>query len=431
MKWLDNLFNFIKPKNTKYAQMLTGGTPIFSQFGTNIYASDVVQQAINCNVLELMKLTPTHIRESGNDCTPVSGNVQTLLNYPNELMTMCEFIGKIGWSYYLNYNAFVVPIYYTYVDSEGKTRRHYTAIYPIQPQNVDFIEDAGGRLWIKFRFGDGSETTLPYSDVIHLRRNYSVNDFMGGNAQGQPDNAALLQTLQLNQDLLNGVSAAMKSSFAINGVVKYNTMLDDGKTEQELKKLESKLKASESGFLPLDLKAEFTPIKKEIKLVDADTLKFIDEKILRSFGVPLCILTGDYTKQQYEAFYQKTLEPIINQLSQAFTKVLFTDRERSFGNKIMFYPKNLVFMSVSETLEMVRLLGDSGSLYENEKRVAFGLMPLAELAGKRMQSLNYVDVNIAAKYQTGGNDAAKNTPGGNGDDDKNNDDNGGVNNAND
>ena len=426
MKWLDNLINFFTPKNSRYAQMLSGGTPIFSQFGTNIYASDVVQQAVNCIVLELKKLTPTHIREIGNDCTPVLGNIQTILNNPNEIMTTCDFIEKIGWSLFLNYNAFIVPIYYTYKDGTGAIRRHYTSIYPIQPQTVDFIQDATDRLFIKFHFGDGSETTLPYSDVIHLRRNYSVNDFMGGNSQGQPDNAALLQTLQLNQDLLNGVSAAMKSSFAINGVVKYNTLMDDGKTEIALKELENKLKKSESGFLPLDLKAEFTPISKEIQLVDAETLKFIDEKILRNFGVPLCILTGDYTKSQYEAFYQKTLEPIVNQLSQAFTKVLFTDRERSFGNKIMFYPKNLIFMSMSETLEMVRLLGDSGSLYENEKRVAFGLMPLKELEGKRMQSLNYVDASIAQQYQTGTNSGANNTGTGTGNDDNN--DNGGTNN---
>ena len=85
---------------------------------------------------------------------------------------------------------------------------------------------------------------------------------MGGNEAGQPDNEALLKTLNLNHQLLEGVSSAMKSSFAINGVVKYNTMLDEGKTEQALKELESKLKKSESGFLPLDLKAEFIPIKK-------------------------------------------------------------------------------------------------------------------------------------------------------------------------
>ena len=117
--------------------------------------------------------------------------------------------------------------------------------------------------------------------------------------------------------------------------------------------------------------------------------------------MPLAILTGDYTKEQYEAFYQKTLEPIIIAMSQAFTKALFTPRERSFGNKIQFYPKDLIFMTTQQTLEMVRLLGDSGALYENEKRVAFGLRPLPELEGKRMQSLNYVDVTIAREYQTG------------------------------
>ena len=185
-------------------------------------------------------------------------------------------------------------------------------------------------------------------------------------------------------------------------------MIDGGKTEKALAELEEKLRNSESGFLPLDISADFTPIERNIQFVDAETLAFIDGKILRHFGVPLAILTGDYTKAQYEAFYQKTLEPIIIALSQAFTKSLFTQRERSFNNAIKFYPKELIFMSTDQTLEMVRLLGDSGTLYENEKRVAFGMRPLPELVGKRMQSLNYVDVDIAKDYQTGGDNNDKN-----------------------
>ena len=163
--------------------------------------------------------------------------------------------------------------------------------------------------------------------------------------------------------------------------------------------LENKLRKSESGILPLDLKAEYTPIKKEVKIVDADTLKFIDEKILRQFGVPIPILTGDYTKEQYEAFYQKTLEPLIISFTQAFTRVLFTDKEKTLGNEIKFYPKELIFMSTDQTLEMIRLLGDSGALFENEKRVALGLQPLEELKGVRMQSLNYMNVEFAGRYQ--------------------------------
>lgn len=401
MGWLSNLFKKETPTQTKYAEVMSGYAPIFSQFGTNIYASDVVQQAINCIVSEMKKLRPEHIRENGNDIIPVASDLQTVLNNPNPRMTTSEFLEKVTWLLFLNYNAFIVPTYYEWRDKDGKVKRKYDGLYPITPSQVDFIEDAGNRLFVKFRFNGGQEYTVKYSDVIHIKYRYSVNDFMGGNESGQPDNDALLKTLDLNHQLLQGVSSAMKSSFAINGVVKFNTMLDDGKTEAALKELESKLKKSESGFLPLDLKSEFIPIKKEIQLVDATTLKFIDEKILRHFGVSLPILTGDYTKEQYEAFYQKTLEPLIISFSQAFTKTLFTEGELSHHNKVMFYPKELIFMSVDQTIEMVTLLSNTGALYENEKRVAFGLRPLAELEGKRYMSLNWVDADIAKQYQTG------------------------------
>ena len=399
MGWFDNILK--SKKRMRYAKMLNGYTPIFSQFGDNIYASDVVQQAINCIISEMKKLTFSHVRGTGDNVVIVNDSVHKVLQNPNQLMTKSDFIEKIMWSLFLHYNAFVIPVYESWKDKSGNEHRNYKALYPVQPTTVDFEQDEAGELWIRMHFANSYETVLPYSDVIHLKYRYSVNEFMGGDVNGQPDNKSLLKVLQINHDMMQGISGAMKSSFAINGVVNFNTMLDGGKTEAALKELEEKLKASESGFLPLDLKAAFTPIKKDIKLVDADTLKFIDEKILRTWGVPLCILTGDYTKEQYEAFYQKTLEPLIVCLCDEFTRVMFTPRERSFGNKIMFYPKKLIFMSTDQTLEMIRLLGDSGSLYENEKRVAFGLNPLAELKGVRMQSLNYVDVNIADKYQVG------------------------------
>lgn len=407
MGWLDKLKRK-PPKSQDFAQQLNGYVPIFSQFGTNIYASDVVQQAVKCIVDEMKKLNPTHIRYKGNDPVPVAGNVQTILNNPNPLMTTSEFLEKTMWLLLLNYNAFILPTYYIYTDTDGKEKKYYTGLYPLKPTQVTFIEDASGRLFTKMTFENNFETTIPYDDVIHIRYNYSVNEYMGGDETGQPDHKPLLDTLQLNKTLLEGIAKAMKASYAINGVVKYNSMLDDGKTEKAIKELETKLKNSESGFLPLDLKSEFTPLERSTQLVDEPTLKFIDEKILRNWGVPLAILTGDYTKSQYEAFYQKTLEPLIISLSQAFTKKLFTDRERSFGNLIKLYPKDLIFMTVDQTLEMVNMLSNTGALYENEKRVAFGLRPLPELEGKRYMSLNWVDVDIANQYQIGKQQEEKN-----------------------
>lgn len=401
MGWIDKFFRR-SPKNTRFAPTFDGYAPVYSQFGTDIYASDVVQQALKCIVDEMKKLAPTHIRMTANDPVPVKGNVQDVLNNPNQLMTASEFIEKTVYLLLMNYNVFIIPTYYTWVDEKtGQERRYFDSLFPINPTQVDFIEDASGRLFVKFWFWNGETTTIPYDDVIHIKYNYSLSDYMGGNRFGQPDQQPLLDTLKLNGMLLQGIAKAMNASYAVNGVVKYNTMLDDGRMEQNVKDLEKRLQNSESGILPLDLKGEFVPFPRNIQLVDEATLKFVDEKILRNWGIPLAILTGDYTKEQYEAFYQKSLEPLITAISQAFTKKMFTSRERAFGNQIKFYPKDLIFMTITQKLELVNLLAPTGAIFENEKRTMFGLLPLPELEGKRYMSLNWVDADMANQYQLG------------------------------
>lgn len=401
MGLIDFINKFKKTKlNINYAKMLNGYTPIFSQFGQDIYASDVVQQAIACLVTELTKANPFHIKQSGSDLVPVENSeIQKLLDQPNERMTQTDFFEKVYWQLFLNYNSFIIPTYY----KDIKGNKHYTGLYPIQPTNVTFLQDPEGKLGIEFTFRNGYKTMLAYSDVIHIRYRYSINEFMGGNEFGQPDNRALLKTLELNNTLLQGVAKALKSSFSINGVIKYNTLMDDGKMENNIKEIEKRLANNESGFLPLDIKGEYIPLQNKIQLVDATTLKFIDEKILRNIGVSLPILTGDYTKPQYEAFYQKSLEPILKRTGESFTMTMFTNREKGFKNKVMMYPHELIFMDTSQKIELFDVLVDSASCYKNELRTAFGMRPLPELAGQIAMSSNKANAENNKIKKDGGN----------------------------
>lgn len=379
-----------KINNLRFAHMLNSGQPVFSQFGDNIYASDIVQSIVDCIVTEMTKLTPKHIRTEGNDRVPVKSAVQRVLNNPNYLMTRSDFMSKIVWNLFLNYNALVYPIY-----DNGTL----VEMYPLQPKIVDFLEDERGKLFIKMRFENNQEFTIPYENIIHIRYKFSFNDFLGGNKNGQPDNSALLKLLNMNDNLMEGTLRAMKTSFNVNGILKSGAIMDREKTDKMVAEFNEKLKRGDSGILGVDGKSEYIPIDKKPQLIDPETLKFIDSRILRMFGVSMPILTGDYTKEQYDAFYQKKIEPLVIAISQAFTKGLFTVNERNHGNEVVFLPRALVFMSTTQVLEALRILGDSGDLYENEKRIALGYEPLEELIGKRMQSLNYVNTEIADKVQ--------------------------------
>lgn len=383
------LFDFFKKKQVeekKYSRVVGMDyfPPLFSQFGSDIYASDVVQQAINCIVREVKKLEPRHIlRKNANYSELVNDHIQAVLDNPNPLMTTTDFIEKIVWQLYFNYNSFVFPLW-----QNGKL----IGLYPLQPKQVDFLQDLSDRLFVRLIFANDYESTIRYDDIIHIRYNYSVNEFMGGNELAQPDNKALLESLELNNTLLKGVAKALKSSFAINGIVKYNTLLDDGTMDEEIKKLENRLLNNQSGLLGLDLKGEYIPLKREIQLVDEATLKFIDEKILRHFGVPLCILTGDYTKEQYEAFFQKTIEPLIIAMSQAFSKAIFSKRESfGYGHKIIFYHEKLDFMSMNEKIQWLTLASNVGAITINEMRAIIGYSPYddEELGNTPVMSKNF------------------------------------------
>ncbi|MBO3370768.1 phage portal protein [Clostridium perfringens] len=395
MGFFKNMIN--KYRNYAYAKMLSGETPIFSQFGEDIYASDIVKNCIRCTADEMSKLKPKHIRILAKDKQQsINSSINRLLKVsPNPLMTISEFLEKCVWLRETTYNCFIYPQFY--INDSGK--RIYTGFYPLNPRNVDFLEDESGTLFIKFTFGNGMEVTLKYSHIIHWRKDFSFNEFMGGNAQGQADNRELLKILNINNTITEGLDKAVKSSLTINGIVKINTLLDDENQQKERAKFERQLQTSQSGILALDMKSDFISLSRNNPVViDKNILEFVEAKILNRYGVSFPILTGDFTDEQYQAFYDKKLEPMINSLGQAFNKCLFTDREIDMGNEVIFYPQKLLFTNTKNKIAVGDILGNRGALTDNQLLELFGYPPF-EGGDIRHMSLNYINRDLADSYQ--------------------------------
>lgn len=372
------LFDFLKPKKGQQgglmnAPTMTGYNPTFTSFGDNVYASDIVVQSISCKANEFKKLKPRHIRTTnGQQQTVTDTSVAKVLRRPNPNMTLSDFLEKITILRELSKNCFIYPTYYWTKGGE----KYFTGIYPLKPQRVDYLQDDKGTLYLHFAFYNGYETTLPASDVIHWRKDYGVNDYFGGNAFGCGDNAGLLDMLDRYDMLTQGIAKALKCSCQINGIVKYSQYLDEEKLKVAKKDFNDKLRNNESGLLFTDEKFEYTNMPRDVKLVDAETLKFFYEAILRANGTSLPILNGNYTKQQKEAYYEHALEADIISLGQAMAKVFFTDREASFGNDVVLYPNAIAFMSMENKLAALQAGLPAGIFTKNEARELLGYPPV-------------------------------------------------------
>lgn len=401
-----DLFKRKSKNKTKSAPTMTGYSPTYSDFGDDVYASDIIVQAIRCKANEFKKLKPRHIRVVNEKQVVVNdSSIAKCLKRPNAFMTQSDFFEKITILLELNKNAFIYPAYY--ITNGGE--KYYTGLYPLKPSYVEYLTDESEKLFIRFTFGNGYQVTLPANDVIHWRKDYGVNDYFGGGMFGGNDNQGLLKLLKEYDKITQSIAVALDCSLKINGIVKYNSYLEDDKTKAKQDEFNEKLANNKSGILFTDLKTEYVNMPRDVKLVDKDTIDYFYQAILRNTGVSLAILNGDYTKTQKEAFYEHALEADIKSLGEAMSKVVFTDREASFGNEILLYPNNIVFMSMENKLSALQIGLPAGIFVKDEARELLGYPPLPNGQGQVIaQGYNsLLDENNNNKLSDGGENDTK------------------------
>lgn len=369
---------------------------LFSDFGDNINASDVVKICIDRIATHSAKLKPRYVKTENNETVQEkSGSLAYLLKFqPNYLMTPFDFIYRVVTLLYLNNNAFIYPEYdhYTY---------ELKALWPIKPSNVEALKDEGGNIYFRFYFTDAKPYTLPYESVIHLRRFFGINDVFGGSG-AIADHNALLKTIKINDSVLQGLDNAVRSSFQIKGLLKINGILSEKDKAAQKKEFDDALKESMSGggssIVPVDLKSDYVPLTTDPKLVDSTTLSFLQKKIISYFGVSEAIFDNKYDENEYNAFYESVIEGIAISLSEAFSKALLTHNQLDKGEQIIFYSERLQYASWNTKVQAIEKLMGLGILSLNESRALLGFEPI-EGGSKRLQSLNYVDADKASEYQ--------------------------------
>jgi len=363
--WLQRIFGNLFARRTGLSQVkvMAGYTPIFTPWGNRPYEADVVRAAVDAIARNAAKLKARHIRRVNGDIVPVGGHIERLLQVrPNPRMNAYDFLYKMVSTVMLDNNAFAYPQW------EGG---QLVAIWPVNCVGADILEDERGQLYVKFYFADQGNVVLPYSDVIHLRRHFYDNDVLG--SPNQPLNT----TLSVIHTTREGLAQAVKTSAHLRGILKFAGMLKESDIQAQRDRFVKEYLTVQNagGIAALDQKAEYIELKNDPKMIDADQMKELRDTVFRYFGVSENIVMGKYTEDEWNAFYESTIEPIALQLSLEFTTKLFSDREIGHGNEIVFEANRLQYASVSTKLALVSLI-DRGAMTPNEWREVFNLAPI-------------------------------------------------------
>lgn len=344
-----------------YRMVVSEGNGFFSWNG-NLYQSDIIRSIVRTKSQAVGKAIAKHVR---NDVPYPDIYMKLLLKQPNPVMTGQMLQEKLATMLELNNNAFALILR----DGNGFP----TAIYPISSAtSFEGIIDKQGTVYVRFYMKQGIIYTFRYSDLIHLRKDYSDNEIFG-----TPLDGTLTDLMDVVNSADKGIVKAVENSNAIRWLLQYNTSIRPDDLKEQTKQFADNYLSTESdsfGVAAVDSKAEAKQVQVNPYVPGKDQLTNVTERIYSLFNINQSIIQSNYNENQWISFYESQIEPVLMQLSDQFTLKLFNTRQQAFGNEIIFESSSMTYASMQTKLSLVNF-ADRGILSPNEIRSYFNLPP--------------------------------------------------------
>lgn len=392
---ITDIWNHIFKKNKQIKAGISLNTPLWtSSFGNDVYTSDIVLACIHAIAEECSKMVVKSIKERQNQVVNNEDDLNKLFDSrPNVLMTMKDMLYWLAWRVETKCNAYIYPEIEQITYSDGTVKEKVVALFPIDSVNeVINYRNTDGRYYITFSMRSGSQYEVPYESIIHLRKHFESNNMFFGDTNRKE----LLNSLRTSSLVQELIPRGLQTSMQTKGILHAKSLSDIDGLKKFKQEFEAGAKSGETSISILDVAGEFVPVNINPQLIDPNILAYLENKILKNFGVPLNILLGNATENEWSSFYQKNVEPFKIEFEQASSSVLFSPEKRSFGNKIRCYDKLVQHYTIATRLSIVKELGARNYLSRSEQRELLGFEPDG---GPEKVSLNFVDSDKANEYQ--------------------------------
>lgn len=112
------------------------------------------------------------------------------------------------------------------------------------------------------------------------------------------------------------------------------------------------------------------------------------------------------------AFYEGAVEPFAIQFSEVMTRMLFTFREQSTGNRVMATANRLQYLSNKEKAEVAAIWADRGIATIDEIREIWNMAPLPDGLGEAIPIRGeFADVTTGKHFSEGKEEQNENVDG--------------------
>lgn len=367
-------------------KLLEGYTPAFHTWTGSIYESDLIRAALDAHGRHAAKL---QVNVQGS----AKPNLKSQLTIqPNQFQTWSQFLYREAVILYARNTAFIVPTRGEYGEISG--------IIGIVPDRWELVE-YGGQPYIRFYMKDGRKAAVELWACGILTRYQYENELFG------ESNEAMKPVLDLIEMQRQGIKEGIKNGASF----RFSAQSDNWATDEDLaaemerfnKFTVGNKKAGGGTILFPNTYKNIQQLKQEAYKVDAEQQAFIKQNVFDYFAVNEDIIQNKAFGDNWLAFYEGAVEWFAIQLSDCISRMLYTERERQFGNGVFFTSNRLQYMSNADKMNAVSQLADRGLATRNELREILNLAPLPEPLGSQVPARGeYYDAANPPQDKEGG-----------------------------
>ena len=367
-------------------QMLDGYVPAFHTWNGSIFESDLIRAALDA-----------HGRHAAKLQVNVTGSAQPTLQsrmkvQPNPFQTWSQFLYRTAVILYARNTAFIVPVRGEYGETSG--------VMNILPDRWEVVE-YNGTPYIRFHLQNNRRAAVELNAVGILTRYQYRNELFG------ESNEAMKPVLDLIEMQRQGIVEGVKNSATYRFMGQSDNWASDEDLAAEMDRFNrntfQNLKTSGGFLLFPNTYTNIQQIKQDAYKVDADQLNLIKNNVFDYFNVNEDVIQSKAFGDAWLAFYEGAVEWLAIQLSDVMSRMLFTERERQFGNRVFFTSNRLQYMSNSDKMTAISQLADRGLATRNELREILNLAPLPEPYGDQIPARGeYYDIKEDEETDPGG-----------------------------
>lgn len=218
---------------------------------------------------------------------------------------------------------------------------------------------------------------------------------------GESNSITLEPVLNTISTTSQGITKAIKNTAFLRGILEFVQVLQPTDVEKNVKDFSRRyldINNNEDGIAYTDPRYKFHELKSEPFVPNKAQMDYSKKELYEYFNTNEKIIQGLYSEQEWIAYFETTIQPFAVQMTQEFTRKVFTNTEKGYGNEIIFEANRLANASNNTKITICKELGHLFTI--NEQREIWNRAPIPG-GDVRLQSLNFVNADKADQYQLG------------------------------